>query len=170
MDKEFYSLLGLEESASGEQVIAAVKKFKEASEKAGQELANARSQQPSLEKFVPRVDFDRALLRAEAAEKQISEEKAASLKKEIDGEIESAMKAGKIAPASVEFYRATCNQESGLKLFRDFVKTAPVVAPDQKVGETKSEVAEPTEQELQIAANCGFTREQYLGFKKAQGK
>ena len=39
-------------------------------------------------------------------------------------EIEAALGAGKITPATVEYHKASCRQDGGLERFRDFVKAA----------------------------------------------
>jgi phage I-like protein len=178
MDKDLLALLGLDEKATKEQVIEATKALKAAKEAAAvkdQELAQARTQlaaaqaQPSLDKFVPRSDYDATLARVATLEQERDAGKAAAHKAQVDAEIASALKAGKITPATKDFYVAHCSTAEGLESFRGFVKNAATIAPDNVVegqppaaaGQTASEEA------IAIAARCGISRDQYLATLKA---
>ncbi|MFF3704992.1 phage protease [Pseudomonas qingdaonensis] len=124
------ALLGLDASASDDQVIAAATQLKTA--------ATARNnEQPPLDKFVPRQDYDQAISRASNAEQALETRKAAEHKAVVDSEIDAALKAGKITPATVDYYRATCSEQAGLDRFREFVKAAPVVGDPSGLGEHK---------------------------------
>lgn len=113
-------LLGLDASATDDQAIAAATQLKA--------TATARNnEQPSLDKFVPRQDYDLAVSRASNAEQALETRKAAEHKAVVDNEIDAALKAGKITPATVEYYRASCSEQVGLDRFREFVKAAPTV-------------------------------------------
>ncbi|MBA6130793.1 phage protease [Pseudomonas juntendi] len=124
------ALLGLDAAATDEQAVAAVTQLKA--------TATARnSEQPSLDKFVPRQDYDHAVSRATNAEQALETRKAADHKAVVDAEIDAALKAGKITPATVDYYRATCSEQAGLDRFRDFVKAAPTVADVSSLSERK---------------------------------
>lgn len=116
--------LALSGEATEEQVIAAINSLKGERDTA----LNRANNQPSLDKFVPRADFDAATARAANAEQKL----AAGEKQRVEAEIETlvgdALKAGKITPATAEYHKASCRQEGGLERFKDFVKAAPVVA------------------------------------------
>lgn len=145
MDKELLARLGLPEDATAEQVRAAVDGLKG-------ELATAQNrgqQGPSLDKFVPRTDYDNALSRATNAE-----ERLASLEKErqdeaIDTAINQALEDGKITPASVEYHKAQCRSEGGLDRFKAFVDAAPEVGGDAGLAGKK-----PPQQEQGKAMNA----------------
>lgn len=114
------ALLGLDASATDDQAVAAVTQLKA--------TATARNnEQPSLDKFVPRLDYDQAVSRATNAEKALSDRKADEHKAVVDFEIDAALKAGKITPATADYHRAACSEQSGLDRFREFVKAAPTV-------------------------------------------
>ncbi|MGH3805023.1 MAG: phage protease, partial [Pseudonocardiaceae bacterium] len=88
------------------------------------------SQQPSLDRFVPRADHDAAVARATNAEQKLSAFQKEQHDASVAVEIDSALKAGKITPATVEYHRASCSDSTGLQRFRDFVSAAPIVAGD----------------------------------------
>ena len=117
--------LGLTEDADTEQALNAITKLKG-------DLASAmnRAETPDLAKFVPRGDYDQAMARAANAEQALAEDKKERLHAEIEAEIKAALSAGKITPATVEYHKASCQQEGGLERFREFVKAAPVLAGD----------------------------------------
>ena len=112
--------LGLAETATEADAIAAVTSLKTA------KATNAEAQ-PSLDKFVPRADYDAAVAKASNAEQKIADLAKARLDAEIGIEIDGALKSGKITPATADFYKASCREEGGLARFRDFVKAAPVI-------------------------------------------
>lgn len=56
---------------------------------------------------MPRGDYDQVMARATNAEQELATFKQQGRDKEIDAELDAATKAGKIAPSSVTFYRAT---------------------------------------------------------------
>ena len=123
--KKIIAALGLAEDADTEQILNAITKLKG-------DLARAinRAETPDLAKFVPRGDYDQAMARAANAEQALAEDKKERLHAEIEAEIKAALSAGKITPATVEYHKASCQQEGGLERFREFVKAAPVLAGD----------------------------------------
>lgn len=120
--KTLLALLGLKDTATEAEAVTALNSEREQSKTA----LNAAST-PSLDKFVPRADFDAVQTRALNAERQLSEGNKAAREAEITKAIDEAVAAGKVAPASKEFYRATCQAEGGLEKFREFVKGAPTI-------------------------------------------
>ena len=123
--KKIIAALGLAEDANTEQAVNAIAKLKG-------DLASAmnRAETPDLAKFVPRGDYDQAMARAANAEQALADDRKQRLDAEIAAEIESALQAGKITPATVEYHKASCRQDGGLERFRDFVKAAPVLGGD----------------------------------------
>jgi phage I-like protein len=169
--KELCKRLGLAEDSTDEQILAACAALKKAGVEAvakltavQTELATARQAQPALDKFVPRADYDVALARAEKAEQVILAEAAKALEVTIDVEIDTALKARKITPATVDYHRAQCTQQGGLERFRTFVAAAPVVAPDSDLDDKDLEKDQKklSEDQLAVARNCGLTPEAYL--------
>ena len=107
--------LGLAPAADDAAVLAAVTALKTAS----------NSQLPSLDKYVPRGDYDAVQAKFNAAETALNTIKSERLAHEISSAIDGAVAAGKIAPANRGFYVASCRDEGGLERFKAFVGTAP---------------------------------------------
>lgn len=177
MDPELLKLLGLDDKATAEQIAEAVKKLQAkiaaddaakteleaTSTKLRDELAAAKSAQPALDKFVPRSEFDAVTKKCMMLEGEKAETAKAAHKAAVDSTIDAALKAGKIAPASKDFFVRTCATAEGLEAFKVFVGGAPIIAPDNVVDpakQTQTEQASATELELQVAANLGLTKEQ----------
>lgn len=91
------------------------------------DVATNRANQPDIEKFIPRADYDAALNRASAAEAKIAEIEKAALNQQIETALNTALQAGQICPATVEFYRGVCQKDGGLEAFNQFLKSAPPV-------------------------------------------
>lgn len=119
---ELLKLLGLSSDATPEQASNAIKRLQT-------DLATARNTQnpPALEKFVPRADYDLACQRAANAEAAIKATADATLKTEIENEVNAAVKAGKITPATSDYYKGQCRLEGGIEAFKKFVAVAPVI-------------------------------------------
>lgn len=81
-----------------------------------------------LAAYVPRADYDRALARAAEAERGLAERVRVERAAEIESEIGAALRAGRIAPASVEYHRRACAAEGGLERFREFARSQPQIA------------------------------------------
>lgn len=130
------------------------------------ELATAtnRAENPSLEKFVPRADYDTALAKATNAEQVVATIKKDQLEAAIETTIGAALQAGKITPATADYHRAQCRQEGGLQRFADFCKAAPVIAGASGLdgmsadGGGKALNAE----EKKVCAALGISEEAYL--------
>ncbi|MBH3449149.1 hypothetical protein I5S84_09845 [Pseudomonas putida] len=149
--------LGLDAAATDEQAVAAVTQLKA--------TATARNnEQPSLDKFVPRGDYDLVLSRATNAEQALETRKAEDHKAVVDTVIDAALKAGKITPATVDYYRATCSEQAGLDRFRDFVKAAPTVADPSGLGERQPDATSKAlnAEEKHIAKLMGLSEEDFL--------
>ncbi|WP_449106636.1 phage protease [Pseudomonas mohnii] len=115
------SALGIAESATENEAIAAATQLKTAA-------AARNSEQPDLNRFVPRPDFDALQARALNAEKALATHQRAEQDNAIKTEIDAALKAGKITPATADYHRAACAEQGGLDRFRSYVQAAPVVA------------------------------------------
>lgn len=89
--------------------------------------ANARADAPPLDRFIPRADYDAAITRATNAESRLAALETARLEQDIESALNTALQAGQICPATVDFYRAGCRQPGGLEAFNQFLKAAPPV-------------------------------------------
>lgn len=115
-------------------------------------------QQPDLDKFVPRPDYDAALNRASNAEQKLADIALAQLNQQIEAALNTALAAGQICPATVEFYRAGCQKEGGLAAFNQFLKTAPPVlgAKPDLAGKPPAAATDPA---VAFAANAELRAE-----------
>lgn len=125
MLKTINTRLGLAETAGETDVLAAIDKLQQ-----GVATANNRAENPSLEKFVPRADYDTALTRATNAENVLADQKKTALEDAITSEIDLALKVGKIIPATVDYHKAQCRQEGGLDRFKAYVAAVPAMGGD----------------------------------------
>jgi len=188
MNPELLKLLGLTAEATDEQVKAAIEKLKAgpAAEleqvkdelettrsqlKATEtDLANARKASPSLDKYVPRSDYDAVVARAKALEdeKKAGEEEARA--KAVASAIDEAMKAGKIAPASKDAYTAMCASVEGFQQFQDLVKTIPTIGAPSRLETDPPPIPSNvtlTAEEKDVARQFGLTDEEYAKEKAA---
>lgn len=151
--KRIIEALGLPEGSDEEKALNAVSALK----------AKADGQSPSLDKYVPRPDFDAMTQRAMNAEKLLKEKKDRQLDKEIEDEVARALEAGKITPATADYHKAMCRMEGGLDRFREFVKVAPEIAGasglDKKQPEKGSRLSD---EEKAVCRNLGISEEDYL--------
>ena len=148
--------LNMEATADHNSVIATIKQ----KETDLQTARNAEAQ-PDLSKFVPVETHEVVLQRAMNAEQKLTDNLQTALNAQIDAAIEDAVAQGKIAPANKDFYRTACNSEGGLDKFREFAKSAPVVAAPseldgKKPGEHKTAL---NAEEQKIADAFGNTAE-----------
>ena len=110
MEKELCAALGLPETATQADCLAAISRLKT-------ELNGAKNKGVDLASYAPRADLDAAQQRAEKAEKELAELNAASLKAKATAAVEQAVRDGKIAPASKAEYLELCASEDGLAKF-----------------------------------------------------
>lgn len=122
MLKALLAALALPENVTEAEALAKITGMKN-------DLATAanRADNPSLEKFVPRGDYDKALNRATSAEQQIADLKKGELEGKVDAALNQALTEGKITPATKEYHKAQCMQEGGLGRFTAFCSAAPVI-------------------------------------------
>lgn len=118
--KQLLAALGLPDGTAFDAALAHVGKLKG-------DLSTALNAAPTLEKFVPRADYDAALNRATNAEQALNALQQAAQAKAIDHAIEAALAAGKITPATVDYHKAQCAQDGGLERFAAFCQAAPVI-------------------------------------------
>lgn len=158
MLKVLLAALALPEDATQDQALTKI-----AGLKADLATAINRAENPSLEKFVPRSDYDAALARAANAEQAMDTLKKEQLEAAIESAIHTALKEGKITPATVDYHKAQCRQEGGLQRFADFCKAAPILGAPSGLGgkqppeETKALNAE----EIAICSQLGLSEEEY---------
>ena len=123
------AVLGLAATASFEDAIKVINDLKAAEETKEGELAvaNNRANNPPLDKFVPRADYDTALNSVQAANTKLAAIEQQQLTAQIDTAINHALATGKITPATKEYHVANCQQSGGLERFKAFCASAPSV-------------------------------------------
>ncbi|MFH1029562.1 MAG: phage protease [Pseudomonadota bacterium] len=122
---DLLAALGLPATATFQEALNQI-----ARNKADHATALNQVQNPPLDKFVPRGDYDTALNRVSVAETELKKIKDTQLETAINTEIDQALKDGKITPATKEYHVAQCRAEGGLERFKEFVKASPVIAGD----------------------------------------
>ncbi|WP_321367601.1 phage protease [uncultured Desulfuromusa sp.] len=149
--KALLKLLGLSEDATQEAAMNAIQKLQ-----GDLKTAMNRESTPDLQKFVPRADYDQVLERASNSEKKLADAAKEQLEESINSEVDAALKAGKIAPASKDFYTAMCRTDDGLTQFKKFLESAPVIAdPSNLDGKDLPEGKALNAEQKQIAAMFG---------------
>lgn len=158
--KAIAKALGLAETATEPEILTALNSLQ------------TSAGTPSLDKFVPRADYDVALNRASLAEKTLSEQATTALNQTIEQELTAACKAGKITPATMEYYRTSCRQEGGLERFRTFAKDAPVIGEPSKLDGQKPPTTGPskagalTDEERAVCRQMGLSETEFASFGK----
>lgn len=159
MLKKLLKALGLSEEANEEAALNAISTLR-----SDLQTAMNRAETPSLDKFVPREDYNQAITRATNAETAMAELKKEDLEKEITTEIDSALKAGKITPATKDYHTARCRENGGLDEFKKFVAVAPVIGDPSGLDGKKPEQNTGTAlnaEEMKILENMGVSVEDY---------
>jgi len=123
-------------------------------------VALNKADNPPLDRFVPKADYDLVVNRANEAEGKLKEQATTALNTAIDTEVEAALKAGKITPATKGYHIEQCRQEGGLDRFREFVKAAPVVADDSDLDGKRRGISLNAE-ELKVLELTGISQEDY---------
>lgn len=154
--KELLKRLGLPEDATEEQAITALNQVQD-----DLKTAKNREATPSLDKYVPRADFDQAQQRAANAEQTLNNLKKEREDEAIETAINQALEDGKIAPATVDYHKAQCRTEGGLERFKTFVESAPAITGDSGLDGRKAPGADKAlnSETLKIAGMMGNSEE-----------
>ncbi len=154
--------LGLALTATEAEIVTAITNQRE-------QLAKAlnRSQEPPLDKFVPRADYDAALLRATNAETRLTERDAETLAEQAELAINTALEERKIAPSQVTYYKARCKTQKDLEEFKNFVASSPAIVADAVAppGDGAPKTAALSELEKATCRRLGLTEEEFLKSK-----
>jgi phage I-like protein len=159
MLKAILAALGLPENTTEAEVVGKIGGLRN-------ELATAanRAENPSLEKFVPRADYNAALAKATNAETQLQQIKDEKLETDVNTAIGQALKDGKITPATADYHKAQCRQEGGLARFTAYCAAAPAIGGDSGLNDkdlnTNRKALNAEEQK--VCDNLGITAEEYL--------
>ncbi len=124
--KKILAAMGLAENATETEALNAIQKFKADLASA----ANSMLAATDLAKFVPRGDYDAALSRATNAETVLADQQKSALETAINSELDLALKAGKITPATRAYHEAQCQQQGGLERFKAYAAAVPAMGGD----------------------------------------
>jgi len=155
MLKAIAKALGLADDATEAQILAAI------SRREGEhisELASARNPKPDA--FMPRADYDAVLARAETAEKKLKDTAGEARAKEVETVLNSAIKAGKIAPASRDHYLALCATQDGFDQVKKLVETLPAVIENPVLPEPTADGALTADQKA-LCRQMGLTEDAF---------
>lgn len=125
VDEAIRKALGLTEQATPTEAVTAINALR------------TSAQSPSMDTFVPRAQYDTAINRAQLSETKLRDIEAAQQQAAIDAAVDGAVKAGKITPATTDYYKAQCATENGLERFQAFVAAQPVIADATGLGTRK---------------------------------
>jgi phage I-like protein len=159
--------LGLAAGATEDQIVAALNAQKSEHEVA-LNAAKATAQKSSLETSVPRADYDLALNRAIAAEGKLSAQDAATRDAEIAREVDAAVAAGKVSPATKDYHALNCKNEGGLEAFRKFVAASPSVFAksdlDKKDADAKGDATALNAEQKKLAVGLGVDEKAFAAY------
>ncbi len=93
------------------------------------------AQKPNPDHFVPRADYDTVKGKLDTALNTINEHKTSQVETVVD----AAIKDGKIAPSSKDFYVAACSTEDGLESFKKMISGTQKIVSDKSETDEKSE-------------------------------
>lgn len=163
MNKELCAALGLPETATENDVLAAISKLKT--------QANS-TKTVDLSAYAPRADLNQMETRAVEAETKLAKLNAEALKEKATVAVEKAISDRKIAPASKDAYLHMCSSQEGLANFQKIMETTPpIISADQSgAAGTPPESTNTTElnaEELEVCKAAGYTVEEY---KKLKGE
>lgn len=155
--------LALNTEATEADAVAAINQLK-----TDRDLALNAEQTPSLDKFVPRADYDEQKKIALNAEQELETLKTDQFKAKAQAAVDAAVEAGKVAPASKDFYLATCSSEEGLAQFVTFIESAPVLTDKSNLDEQDPEQTTPAlnAEQQQIASLFGNSAEDIAKYGK----
>jgi phage I-like protein len=167
MNKELLAVLGLPETATDAEALAAVKSLNAAKTAA---VTQTDKTAVDLAAYAPRADLNAMEERAVAAEKQIAELNAAQLKKDAETAVDEAIKNRKIAPASKEEYLALCATKEGLEKVKNIFTNNPVIIgtePQAPESAPPGSQVSLNSEEAAFAKAAGKTPEEWAKLKEA---
>lgn len=160
MLKTIAKALGLDENADEKTILAAIEKSS-ADHKTELASAQAKAKTPSTDEFMPRADYDTVLARATTAEEKLAAKDKETFGKKVETMIASAIKAGKITPASKDHYVALCTSEETFETTRKALEVSPEVIGKTEISGKVGEDSHLTAEQKTMAARLGIAEEDY---------
>lgn len=126
--------LGLNAEATEADAVTSINNLQ--SEKT---VALNAAQNPPLDKFVPRADYDQQKQTALNAQTELAQIKKDQQEDAVTTAVDAAIEARKITPANRDYYLACCREDGGLARFNEFVGKQPALAKDSNLDGKKPE-------------------------------
>jgi len=170
MNKELLAALGLPDTATEAEALAAAKSLNAAKTAASAQTDTSRV---DLTAYAPRADLNAMEARALTAEKQLAGLNAAQLKKDAEAAVDEAIKNRKFAPASRAEYLALCSTKEGFESFKKIAAATPVIistdpqAPEGTPPAAGSGTALNAE-EASVAKAMGYSEEEFKKLKEGK--
>ena len=163
--------LSLKPEATDDEIATGLNAMKQKLDDETRRALNAESGSatPSLDRYVPRADYDALVTRATNAESALKTRDEAAHKAAVDTVIADALKAGKITPATESYHRASCADSAGLERLRAFIGAAPVIGADSGLDGKKpaGTATALNAEELAVCATTGISPEDFIKAKAA---
>ncbi len=130
----------------------------------------ARQSSEAASQSVPQSNYDALMQRALNAERALAARAAIAQSKEVDDAIHTALRAGKITPATAGFFRSTCSEAGGLERFRQFVAVAVELCGDSSLGRLPTSFRSSlNSEESAVARMLGQSEAEFLAEKARSG-
>lgn len=168
MDKQLSDALGISENASMTEAVNAVNALK-AKQYQTTELNSERekTQKALSELNVEKEKREKAESALNALNAEMSKIKKETLEKNATQAVESAINAGKIAPATREVYLSMCCEDGGIEKFNKIMENTPKSKAFEEVVFPKTyNKTSLNAEEAKTAKSLGYTEEEYAAIKE----
>ena len=167
--------LGLGADAGTAGAVAAIAGLQQQVALNKQQSQNTDSTPPDPRLYAPVAELNAVRGRAEQAEAALNALKDQHHKAEVTRVVEAACAAGKITPASKDYYIGTCATVEGLNAFQAFVTAQPEMAGVAAVAgkgtpAQTGAVSALTPEQKSLCATMGLSEEVYLQTLQAEEK
>lgn len=161
MDKALLAALGLPETATLEQAIAAAGKLKG-------DLTSAQAASDPT-KFVPKADLDAALTRATAAEQKLAAQETAAGEAKAVALVDAAIAAAKVSPGSREHYLAIARKDlASVETLLGSLPALGIAGGEKAKGQPPVDGSTPlTVDEKAVAASLGISEADFIKARAA---
>ena len=122
-------------------------------------INKSTNKEPDLSKFVPRADYDNLLAKANNSENMLNEINNSLKQKEIEFLINKALEQKKICPATKGYYIKQCNNENGIKEFKEFIENAPAIIAELNLDSAKENQVKKMNREQFLQLNPVMRRD-----------
>jgi phage I-like protein len=133
MDPKVLAALGITPTGDAAKDTAAALNAIQALQTERTTALNA-AQAPSLDKFVPRADYDTALNRATAAEGKLTKIETDGFRARVETAVNAAVKAGKVCPSTKQHHLDMIKDDTALNSFESTYGKAPALVSEAPSG------------------------------------